>query len=62
MAAIEEPVTCLNLCRHPVTGTLGIVFHTFFHTTESATHVSINPGVEVLKLYTHRMAFITFEG
>lgn len=24
MAAIEEPVTCLNLCRHPVTGTLGI--------------------------------------
>lgn len=50
MAAIEEPVTCLNLCRHPVTGTLGIVFHTFFHTTESATHVSIKPGVEVLKL------------
>lgn len=29
MATIEEPVTCLNLCRHPVTGSLGIVFHTF---------------------------------
>lgn len=39
MAAIEEPVTCLNLCRHPVTGNPGIVFHTFFHTTELSTHV-----------------------